>query len=180
MRVGGGGVVSLVIDVGCASHGADQSIGPLIERFRPDRLIGMDPQVRPSEYTAYGTKVTLWQMAAWTHNGMVGFVGDNLGARVDETGTEVPCIDFPLWLVDQPVNSIVKMDCEGSEYALLERMYEIGADLPLQLLLVEWHCSWCGHGVWSHAESCENREASEARALRWEAKLRCPVERWEQ
>lgn len=177
-----------MVDVGCATHGADRSIEPLVERFHPAALFGFDPQVYACEFEIDGTRVVLDDAAAWTEDGMVDFVGANLGARVAEFAPggyghggdrRVRCIDLARFLAPLPTGAVLKLDAEGSEYPLVEKLIETRIDATLGLLLVEWHCPFCGHGTWSHAASCDQMDEAEALAVGLEQQLACPVERWE-
>ena len=174
--------LTIVVDVGSATHGGDVSIEPLIEQFEPDEFYGFDPQQQPVEYQLNGTKVKLQNVAAWTHTGRVHFAGNNLGARVTEDeGPEVECIDLAVFLEHQLERGgvILKLDAEGSEYPLLDKLIALGLDEQLDEILVEWHCPECHHGGWSHAISCESMDETEALARQYEARLRCKNTRWE-
>lgn len=178
----------IVVDVGCATHGADQSIGPLIEQYRPETLFGFDPQVYDCEFDQDGTRVKLQGVAAWIFDGEIAFVGNNLGARVVEfepgayghgNDRQVKCIDIVRFVSQLPTGTILKLDAEGSEYPIVEKLIETRVDAGLGKLLVEWHCPFCGHGTWSHAASCDQMDEAEAMAVALEQQLACPVERWE-
>lgn len=54
----------------------------------------------------------------------------------------VQCIDFSKWMtenVDKDDHIIVKMDIEGSEYYVLDKMLKDGTIKLVDLLYVEWH-----------------------------------------
>lgn len=78
----------------------------------------------------------------------------------------VPCFDFSEWIhdLDEP-EVIVKMDIEGAEVPVLEKLIEDGTDQRISLLLVEWHDSYF------NAHFTLRRAAVEEF-------LRCPVEVW--
>jgi FkbM family methyltransferase len=171
----------IVIDVGCATHGGDRSIEPLIERFHPEVLFGFDPQVFECMYVTDGTVVVLSDKAAWTVNGRIRFDGNSLGARVvDKGGKHVRCFDLAQMIAKEGRRPLyLKLDCEGSEYPIIEKLIKTRVDATIDLLLVEWHCQSCGHGIWSHAVTCDQMEEAEAQAIALEDRLACPVERWE-
>lgn len=174
--------LTIVVDVGSATHGGDTSIEPLIEQFEPDELYGFDPQQKPGEYQLNGTKVKLQNVAAWVTTGRVSFVGSGLGGRISEDeGEPVECIDLAVFLEHQLERGGVtlKLDAEGSEYQIVDKLVKLDLDERLDELLVEWHCPWCGHGIWSHAEACEYMEEAEQVARDYEARLRCKHVRWE-
>lgn len=178
-RMGSSGT-EIVIDVGCATHGADRSVEPLVDRFHPEKLYGFDPQVHPCEFDLDGTKVKLDNAAAWVSGGRLRFDGHGLGARfVEKGGRYVRCIDLPKFIANLPTGAVLKLDAEGSEWQLLRRLIDLRLDATLGLVLVEWHCYDCGHGIWSHAASCESMDTMEQEALEIEAQLACPHERWE-
>lgn len=143
-----------VIDVGCATYGGDESIGPLVDEFHPDVLYGFDPQARKDSYTLDGTMVHIIRAAAALARGPVGFQPTGLGGHVDSDGPPVPGVNLPEFIDGIDGDLVVKLDCEMSEYALLSAMRNRDQDLRIQLLLVEWHCPWCRHGEWSHSEAC--------------------------
>jgi hypothetical protein len=57
----------------------------------------------------------------------------------------VACFDFSRWLSDlrtshpRPDVIVVKMDIEGAEVPVLQKMIEDGTDALIDELLVEWH-----------------------------------------
>lgn len=130
----------IVVDVGCANHGVD-SIGPLIERFQPDVLYGFDPNVDDASYEQGETLVELSSEAAWVHGGSVLFRSDRSASQVDQDGDEVACFNFAVWLKDllEKDEVVVKLDCEGAEFALIAAMRHHRLLERLKLLLVEWH-----------------------------------------
>lgn len=171
----------IVIDVGAAKHGGDESIPYLIEEFKPDVLYGFDPSGIVDGGDLIGeTHVILRRAAAWTHEGTVGFVGDGLRGHVDADGELVPCFDlarFILGLPDEPI--VLKLDAEGAEYDLLPHLIQAGADLRLQLAWVEFHCPHCGTGWFTSDDRCgrcEHHEAGKRSDL--EAAMRCEMHQW--
>lgn len=139
--------MTVVVDVGCAIHDptVPESVVSLIEKFRPVALYGFDPlmtvDVEKSEHD--GTKVELYQMAAWTHTGSVGFDRNGISSHVNDGGVPVPCVDFAKWLNNSAKKwddeIIVKLDIEGGEYALLDALEAADADRHVDLFLIEWH-----------------------------------------
>lgn len=149
-----------VIDVGCATYGGDESIGPLIEEFHPAVLYGFDPQARPDSYVQDGTMVHVKRAAAALQRGPVGFQPSGLGGHIDPDAPLVPGFNLPHFISQVGGEIILKLDCEMSEYTLLPALIDLGLDERIQLLLVEWHCPWCRHGEWSHSEECEKPEGA--------------------
>jgi hypothetical protein len=150
--------VTIVVDLGCAEHRGIRSMRELAREYEPDLIYGFDPGLpRSRRTTVGGIPAVLRRAAAWTHNGTVLFHEDGWSSRIGEYGGEVPCFDFSAWLQEmEPDRLIVKMDIEGAEVQVLEKMMVDGSDALVSELLVEWH------GV---GEELEER-------------LRCPVRHW--
>ena len=165
--------MSIVVDLGCQRHGKDYSIEPLVKRFAPEVLLGFDPAATPLCYQLESTEIVIAASAAWVHNGTVQFSGAGDEATVVRSssawnGSEraVPCFDFSAWLGRlHTLKIVVKMDIEGAEVPVLEKLILDGADHRISLLLIEWH------------DSCFDMEFAERRAA-VEENLSCPVEVW--
>jgi FkbM family methyltransferase len=128
-----------------------------VKRFRPDVLYGFDPwpALVEGESELEGTRVILARKAAWITDGEIEFarvqglrawdstVMREKNSRREWSGPSeiirVPCFDFSSWLRTLPEPPIVKLDVEGAEFPILERMVETGADALVTELLVEWH-----------------------------------------
>jgi len=154
-------------------------MGRLIDRFQPSVLYGFDPQSQDGQARIRGTLVVVSSAAAWIHDGAVQFEGENLGAHIVQEfgGVEVKCIDLAAFIVSLVHWPVLKLDCEGAEYAIVEKL--LAEEVGLERLLVEWHCPECKHGIWSHAESCDQLDEAEALVRRYEAMLPFPFERWD-
>ena len=174
----------IVIDVGCATHGSADSIAALIEEFHPRLLYGFDPAV--GSWSANQRRDTLVindPRVAWTHNGVVGFDSKAQFGTVSDAGVQTPCFDlaeFVLQLAARKDPIVVKIDAEGSEYALLPHLRATAADLCIERMLVEWHCEVCGiGGNGRHREGClADKDAWQERRERTERLVRCPIEEW--
>lgn len=92
--------------------------------------------------------LTVSDKAAWTNNGTIKFTVDDIGSTVMRSkknwgkGTiiEVECFDFSEWIrknADDFV--IVKMDCEGAEFPILEKLIEDDTIRLIDMLWVEMH-----------------------------------------
>jgi hypothetical protein len=134
---------AVVIDVGCATHGSDQSIGHLLDEFFPDVLIGYDPAAHRQTWTEKGTLISVFPMVAWTFDGQVRFQLARTSGHVTED-TAAPlfdCVDLAKVITKaqqrhgQPV--VLKMDAEGAEYVLLPYLLEKG--VTVDLAWIEWH-----------------------------------------
>jgi FkbM family methyltransferase len=173
----------IVVDLGCFPHRDEISIEPLIARFRPDVLYGFDPwpALVEGEVVADGTRVVLERKAAWIEDGEIEFarvrglrgwdstVMRAKNAKGEWTGAaeivRVPCFDFSAWLRTLPEPPVVKLDIEGAEFPVLEKLVADGTDAHVAELLIEWHDD-------------KMPDFAERRASLLAA-LRCPVVPWE-
>lgn len=152
--------MTVVIDIGCARHGNDYSIERLIEEFHPKHLFGFDPHesivdksfvVHSADERGamYETVVHLRRQAAWLYDGEIGFLSDGLNSCLsDRDDKKVTCFDLARWIyeempatdTDGTISQVVlKMDAEGSEYDLLDRLIELGYDKLIHIAWIEWH-----------------------------------------
>jgi hypothetical protein len=176
--------VTIVIDVGCARYGGDFSVERLIDMYRPNMLIGYDPNpavdgTYPQPGPAHGCVVYLRQEAAWIWDGEVRYQEDGLNSWVsdDVLAPMVPCVDLARVVMDMPDGPVIlKIDAEKSEYALLPHLIERRADRRLDRLIVEWHCLRCGRGGGTHRPDCPQPDPIERERI--ERSLVCPVEEW--
>lgn len=176
------GVVSIVVDLGCYPHRHEISIEPLIDRYQPEVLYGFDPWPRlvEGEFELEGTRVVLQRKAAWIEEGEIEFARvrglrgwDSTVMRDKNTRNEwsrpdaiirVDCFDVSSWLRGLPEPPIVKLDVEGAEFPILEKLVDDGTDALVAELLVEWH----DDKMPDHAE----------RRAELMSALRCPVQPW--
>lgn len=118
-----------------------------IYAFDPNPIFKEKWETKKDEHTFFEQK------AAWIFDGEIEVAIDSapepLGTTVmpgkkkiwdvSEKIT-VPCFDFPLWLKQfRGQYIVVKMDVEGAEFPILQRMLEIGTANVPQYLLVEFH-----------------------------------------
>ncbi len=165
----------IVIDLGCQPQRIDRSIEPLIDRFDPEMLYGFDPAASPPyRYKTGQTMVRLDRSAAWVHNGTLqfsartGIEGTVMSESSAWNGRErpVPCFDFPAWLGGFATDEVIlKLDIEGAELPVLEKMIKDGTDDRISLLLVEWHDDYFDRSFTRRRKKVEKT-------------LRCPVEIW--
>lgn len=160
----------ILIDAGCATHGLmnslDESLRPLLRRFRPDVYFGFDlyPGMLDGETEINGTKCIFANRAVWTSNGFVSVVEQGNCTHVVsdmESARVVQAFDFGAFISVLPDDLIVKMDIEGAEYEVLWDLYERNLDTRIGTLLVEWHPEATANGF-----------------LRDRPPLRCQVEEW--
>lgn len=147
----------LVVDLGCADHGKVFSLRVLAEMYEPDRIFGFDPST--TQMRVYpGTPVTFSHSAAWLYDGEIAYNPAGLSSKIGEGAQTVPCFDFSRWMRHH-AGAVVKMDIEGAEYPLLNRMIADGTDALMSELLVEWH------------GGCDGEELT--------SRLCCRVKHWE-
>jgi FkbM family methyltransferase len=138
----------------------------LIEQSRlfPDHslfAIEPNPSLLPSLHTTalqIGRPVHVIWGAAWIADGEIDlFMSDRHEAstvmpgkatyeqygwrRSTTRSRSVPCFDFASWLagLTEGADVVVKMDIEGAEYPVLDRMMETGAINWVTDLFCEWH-----------------------------------------
>jgi FkbM family methyltransferase len=173
----------IVVDLGCFPHRDEISIEPLIERYRPAVLYGFDPwpALVEGETDVGGTRVVLERKAAWIEDGEIEFarvrglrgwdstVMRSKNAKGEWTGAgeiiRVPCFDVSAWLRTLPEPPVVKLDVEGAEFPILEKLVADGTDALVAELLVEWH-----------DDKMADHTARKSALL---GSLRCPVAGWE-
>ena len=165
----------IVIDVGCARHGTEYSVERLLRMFRPSYLLGFDPDPHVSRAMPSAaalaelggkTAVDLRREAAWTFDGEVGFVFNGSRGHVEEGDprrTKVRCVDLARVIEEAPEPVVLKLDCEGNEYELLEHLIERGAVSRLSRILIEWH---------------KRAEPERRREIMRRVSESCPVEQW--
>lgn len=129
----------VVVDLGCADHGIADSLSELASYYRCGRIFGFDPSPTLDESIEQvgGVPATLRREAAWLYDGQVGYTETGWTSKVGE-GRPVRCFDFSAWLRAYGP-AVVKMDIEGAEHVLLERIVRDGTDALITELLVEWH-----------------------------------------
>lgn len=172
----------IVIDVGCAKHGGDESIPYLVEEFKPSVLFGFDPAAVEDTYALGGTRVVVEQAAAWTYDGTVGFTVEGLRGHVSNVGQQFPCVDLARVIAavaEDDSDVVLKLDAEGAEYVLLPFLRDRGVDRLLKLAWVEWHCPECGTGWFADDDTC-GRCAAHVPGSRsmLEASMNCDMHQW--
>jgi FkbM family methyltransferase len=136
--------MTTVIDVGCARYNGDFSLERLAEEFKPDQLIGFDPNWAWGMTVPEVQRLTIYAGAAWTYNGSVGIDTTNLYAQVNPSppleARRVPCWDLATVIAEiEDKRIILKIDAEGSEYELLDHLIHTCTDALLELAWVEFH-----------------------------------------
>lgn len=135
-----------------AAHPEDESMMKLIDRFRPEVYYGFDPHPAQEEYDGYAGRwvpqaVTIVRReAAWIYDGEVGLtvppaVLNPLRTSIvlSDSFSTVKCFDLSRWLERLSEQVVLKLDCEGAEYDLIEHLEQTGSIHFVDLLLVEFH-----------------------------------------
>lgn len=179
----------IVIDIGCARYGGDYSLERLIEEFKPRALYGFDPAWETSMFDPpedLQTTVIAQPAAAWIYDGEVGFVNAGLTSWLTDAPEKpkTPCFDLARFIIELGAKAengeeiVLKIDAEGSEYELLERLIETRADALLHLIWVEWHCTSCGRGAGGHRPGCADPEANTTRRQQIQERIACELAEW--
>ena len=163
--------MTVVIDVGAARYGGDYSIERLIDQFNPTHLYAFDPNpaLELPEFCE-DTHIVLNHAAAWIYTGVVNYRADGLNSWLtnDPRAPQVPCVDLAVFIADlvgaHNDNIVLKLDCEGAEYELLDHLIATNTDEMLDLVIVEWH---------------PKKEASHNElALSIVERIRCDIQEW--
>ncbi len=151
----------MIID--CGGNMAN-SIDKLRKIFGDDFVHIFEPFPDCDEYYEGFKNIQLHKKAIWTYDGEVDFymkkgidkidAGNSLFRAIklkkgedDNIKIRVPCIDFSRWVLELNENStgmsekeiVLKLDIEGSEYAVLDKMMKDDSIKKIDILLVEWH-----------------------------------------
>jgi FkbM family methyltransferase len=113
--------------------------------------------INEKSFCAGRTFITMWA-AAWTYDGIINLFGSGaseastvVAGKVEVNGwpqidysqaERVPCFDFSAWLMRTFTlqdSVTVKMDIEGAEYDLLDKMIADRSLLLVSELICEWH-----------------------------------------
>lgn len=162
--------MTVVIDVGAAQYGGDYSMERLIDQFDPEWLYGIDPNPDLTFPLAGKTSVELVPAAAWIYDGTIGYQADGLNSWVTNRpgAPSVPCFDLARFIreLDEKHNDrlILKLDCEGAEYELLDWLIDNDVDELLDLVIVEWHP--------------KSEPAHEALSADLIERIRCEIQEW--
>lgn len=181
-------LISRKLFIDCGGHDGCSVIKFL--DIHPDfECISFEPN--PTLWPYYQLLPTkLHQSAVFTHDGTVTFFIDPIDSdgstviglkKVDATGSlsnqqcpsiSVPCIDLDAFIRDQTNLSdhiVLKLDIEGAEYEVLEKLMQTGAMARVAQLLAEFH--------WDRAGIPEERHIALLKALK--TKFDCVPASWD-
>lgn len=111
--------------------------------------------------------------AAWIEDTTLEFSPARMGSTVmKEKNTwnsantvQVPAFDFSTWLQNVNEDIYIKLDCEGAEYPILEKMIQDGTDKKVKLMFIEWHAEKMGQ-FWKNKEEWVKQNLN-CRWLEW-------------
>ncbi len=126
---------------------------------------------------------TLIEAAVWTENGTIDFyldqkdydgssVFEHKQNIVDKKKISVPTIDFSRWLkenFDKNDLIILKMDIEGAEYPVLDKMIKEGTIEYINELLIEFHGHKIGLDLKIHDTLIRQLERYNINPVKWDA-----------
>lgn len=174
----------IVVDVGAASYGTDESIMFLINEFKPEVLYAIDasPDFSEERYMIEGTHVIPRKAAAWIETGTLLAERIGFGVTVGGGREMVECFDLAafLQLLPKDKSTVLKLDAEKCEYQILPHLIEQGIDENLALVWCEYHCLACGYGRFQADDRCSHCGHTEP-GLRSsiESALRCETRQWD-
>lgn len=96
-----------------------------LTRFKQLRIFGIEPspisfQAAAANLSPYGDRVTLLNKGLAAEAGRFKFTGDDTGAQLGDSGTEIDCTSIPELIETYKLDRIdvLKMDIEGAETAI--------------------------------------------------------------
>ncbi len=133
----------IAVDLGCFDYDHTyRSMQVLVSKYKPDMIYGFDPRPTMGDSVSVidGCPAEIQNRAAWLYDGEARYCDRAEGSFLaDSCDQRVQCFDFSAWLSELAGDVVVKMDIEGSEYELLEKMLDDGTATKVKELLVEWH-----------------------------------------
>lgn len=147
-----------VVDLGCANRGEWFSLEALAEKYKPEMIYGFDPSpnLNVRVKSIAGTPCKLVRKAAWLYDGTIAFDDELITGRhatigvgpsdpstgrigvIGEGPRTAKCFDFSAWM-KKLGPAVVKMDVEGAEFALLDKLLVDGTAELIRELVIEWH-----------------------------------------
>lgn len=142
--------------IDCGAYTGD-SLPALLRAFGPfERIVCFEANadLPVAEPDAFDGAVEVWRAAVWDGNTRLRFFFGELdeqssvlenkrtGNLSRERSAMVPAVDFAGWIErnTQPEDRLtVKMDIEGAEFDVLERLARHDSCRRVERLLVEWH-----------------------------------------
>jgi len=168
--------------VDCGGHN-----GSSVRRFRCERgpdieIVTFEPNPLYAErYRGFGCH-RLVQAAAWTQDGVQDFYLDPIDGdgssllRDKQTGgldrehpIRVVTVDLSAWLRRNGRPVTLKLDIEGAEYAVLDKVLRDGTVSYVSELLIEWHWHKVGISEATHRDLVKRWESTGIPVSYWDA-----------
>jgi len=161
----------VVIDVGAQHHPPEESTETLIARYEPKLVLAFDAHHKFKDGIESREFCTIVRRhaAVWIHSKGVSFWEHGMDGGVRKDGRANNQVDsvniISLVSALPPGEIILKLDCEGAEYVLLDALHRLSLDERLALCIVEWHPPITANGWYLSPEA--------------RPELRCPVIDWQ-
>jgi FkbM family methyltransferase len=171
-----------MIFLDCGGHD-----GSSVRKFRQTRdseceIVTFEPNPLYAQCYQGFERHRLIAAAVWTEDGARDFYLDRIDGdgssllRDKRTGDldrerpiRVATVDLPEWIRLNATNIILKLDIEGAEYAVLDKMLADGTARHVRELLIEWHWAKVGISEATHRDMVERWEATGIPVSYWDA-----------
>lgn len=171
--------------VDCGGHN-----GSSVRKFRQTRdplceVVTFEPNPLYAECYRGLERHRLIAAAVWTEDGAGSFYLDPIDGdgsslfRDKRTGSidrdrpiQIATVDLSAWIlrtIPEGDSIILKLDVEGAEYDVLDKMLSDGTDRYVRELLIEWHWAKVGVSEERHREIVERWEATGIPVSEWDA-----------
>lgn len=166
--------------VDCGGHN-----GSSVRKFRQTRgdcpIVTFEPNPLYVECYRF-ERHRLIRAAVWTYDGEADFYIDPIDGdgssllREKTTGSldrdrpiRVATVDLSRWILSHGASVILKLDIEGAEYDVIDRLLATGAQRFVSELLVEWHWAKVGISEARHRDVLERWNATGIPVAEWDA-----------
>ncbi len=164
-------VATYFIDLGGWKGDSEITLRSMQDVAEPLVIHSFEPNPKFRQYYEGKSNVVFHPLAAWIHEGCIDFYPQRKkrrrGGREDEGGSllrkknnvdiskpvQVKCVDFSQWLISNFNKTdyiILKLDIEGAEYQVLNKMIKDESIDYVDVLYVEFHYKRCGVSITEH------------------------------
>lgn len=161
--------------------------GSSVRKFRGTRdpdceIVTFEPNPRYAPCYQGLERHRLIAAAVWTEDGTRDFYLDPVDGdgssllRDKRTGAldrdhpiQIATVDLSAWIGQQGDDVILKLDVEGAEYAVIDKMLSDGTARYVRELLIEWHWAKVGVSEVAHKALLERWEATGIPISYWDA-----------
>lgn len=121
--------------------------------------------------------------AIWVHDGYVNFylspsptshsssvIKNKRTGNLSKKPTKVPCIDLSMWIknnISETDYLVVKLDIEGAEYSVLDKILNDGVAEKINELYVDWHYTKIDVSLEDHKAIVERLKTAGIQPLSW-------------